>query len=77
MKLKLNICALAAFLSVPLAALAVPPTYVTGLSAQYENGNVILGWNAPAETDIAYYLIYYLTSSLFQNMNSDLEFLAC
>jgi len=67
MKLKLNICALAAFLSVPLAALAVPPTYVTGLSAQYENGNVILGWNAPAETDIAYYLIYYSFESILGN----------
>ena len=26
---------------------------------------------------IAFYSLFFLTSSLFQNMNSDLEFLAC
>ena len=54
-------------LVLPLAALATPPP-VTGLRASYENGQVHVSWNAPADPgSVSYYHLYYSHESILQN----------
>ncbi|MFA6523750.1 MAG: hypothetical protein WCS85_05280 [Candidatus Peribacteraceae bacterium] len=52
----------------PLAAAARQPSLITGVRAEYSNGNIQVSWDAPAETEgIARYRVYYSHASILQN----------
>ncbi len=51
---------------VPLLAHALPPPAVTGLSAEYADGQVHVHWNA-AEGDVSFYRVYYARRSILQS----------
>jgi len=51
-----------------LPAMAAPPSGVSGLWAEPgQNGLVTLHWDAPQNTDIAYYRVYYSAVSILDN----------
>src|SRR3989344_4868941 len=67
MRLLARIAISISLLSWPLPALAAP-SLVTGIQGTYENGQVRVRWEAPAEAgDIAAYRIYYSRASILQN----------
>ncbi|MFH1670975.1 MAG: hypothetical protein ABIA92_05335 [Patescibacteria group bacterium] len=47
--------------------LAVPPPYVTGLSAEVVNGEISVGWASQPNADVAYYRVFYSFESILEN----------
>ena len=68
MKPTLRLWLILTSLAIPMAALAVPPAEVTGVSALYKNNQIEVRWNAPANSeDIAFYRVYYSRKSILNN----------